>query len=134
MEKLYRSEKDKIICGVCGGLAEYFKIDSVVVRIFFILLLFSNGVGFFIYIISALLIPKKFEKKEKVEEVDDIEKKEDKGNFKIFLGIVLFLIGLNIMISSIFNFDIFDFIDWKIILSLFLLLIGLKLIFDNRKR
>ena len=76
----------------------------------------------------------KFEKKEKVEEVDDIEKKEDKGNFKIFLGIVLFLIGLNIMISSIFNFDIFDFIDWKIILSLFLLLIGLKLIFDNRKR
>lgn len=134
MEKLYRSEKDKIICGVCGGLAEYFKIDSVVVRIFFILLLFSNGVGFFIYIISALLIPKRFEKKEKVEEADDIEKKEDKGNFKIFLGIVLFLIGLNIMISSIFNFDIFDFIDWKIILSLFLLLIGLKLIFDNRKR
>lgn len=128
MKKLYRSNKDKIIWGVCGGLGEYFQIDSVIIRILFILMLFAGGTGFFLYIILAIMMPSSSKKIDTIE-----EKKEDNSKFKTFLGIILALVGLNIMFSSIFNFDIFSFIDWKIILSLFLILIGLKIIFKNEK-
>lgn len=56
MKKLYKSERDRKICGVCGGIAEYFGIDSTVVRLVFVLFgLMSVGVVF--YILAALLMP-----------------------------------------------------------------------------
>lgn len=55
-KKLYRSEKDKMIGGVCGGIAEYFDIDSTIVRVLFVLLLLS-GSGFLLYIILLVVIP-----------------------------------------------------------------------------
>lgn len=58
MEKLYRSTTDRKIAGVCGGLGEYFKIDPVIFRIIFIILLFA-GVGFLVYIIMWISVPKK---------------------------------------------------------------------------
>lgn len=128
MKKLYRSNEDKIIWGVCGGLGEYFQIDSVIIRILFILMLFAGGTGFFLYIILAIMMPSSSKKTDVVE-----DRKEDNSKFRAFLGILLALIGLNIMLSSIFNFNIFSFINWKIILSLFLILIGLKIIFENEK-
>ncbi|MFW5981749.1 MAG: PspC domain-containing protein [Halanaerobiaceae bacterium] len=59
-KKIYRSRKDKIIGGVCGGLAEYFDIDSTLVRLVFILLFLSpNGIGILFYIIPWIIIPEK---------------------------------------------------------------------------
>lgn len=56
MKKLYKSENDRKICGVCGGIAEYFGIDSTLVRLVFVLFgLLSVGVAF--YILAALLMP-----------------------------------------------------------------------------
>ena len=56
MKKLYKSNTDRKICGVCGGIAEYFGIDSTVVRLIFIIFgLVSVGVIF--YILAALLMP-----------------------------------------------------------------------------
>ncbi len=56
MKKLCKSERDRKICGVCGGIAEYFGIDSTVVRLVFVLFgLLSVGVAF--YILAALLMP-----------------------------------------------------------------------------
>jgi len=58
MEKrLYRSRKDKMIAGVCGGIAEYFGIDPVIVRLVAVLLLFANGIGLLAYIILAIVVP-----------------------------------------------------------------------------
>ena len=129
MKKLYRSNTDKIIWGVCGGLGEYFKIDSVIIRILFILMFLAWGTGLFFYIILAIMMPKTSKKTEIVE-----EKKEENNKFRFLLGIFLALIGVNITLISIFNFNIFSFIDWKIILSAFLILIGLKIIFENEKQ
>ena len=58
-KKLYRSN-DKKICGVCGGIAEYFELDPTVVRLLWVLLsLFSAGFpGILAYILCALFIPK----------------------------------------------------------------------------
>jgi len=59
MNKLYLSQTDKKICGVCGGLAEYFGIDSTIVRLVVVLFVLFFGTGVLAYFIAALIIPKK---------------------------------------------------------------------------
>lgn len=129
MKKLNRSNTDKIIWGVCGGLGEYFQIDSVIIRILFVLMLFAGGTGFFLYIVLAIMMPSSLKENDIVE-----ERKEEKSKLKMFLGILLALVGLCIMLNIIFGFNIFSFVDWRVILSLFLILIGLKIIFENEKQ
>ena len=59
MEKrLYKSILDKKLCGVCGGIAEYFEIDSTIVRLAWILFTVLGGSGIIAYIIAALVMPK----------------------------------------------------------------------------
>ena len=58
-KKLYLSDTDKKIFGVCGGLAEYFDIDSTIVRVGYILLVFAFGTGILAYFLCALCMPKK---------------------------------------------------------------------------
>lgn len=57
-KKLYRSE-NRVIAGICGGLAEYLDIDPVIVRAIFVGLIFAGGSGFLIYLILLILVPKK---------------------------------------------------------------------------
>ena len=60
MKKLYRSEEDQMIGGVCGGIGEYFDIDPTIVRIAFVLVMFPTvGFGFVIYILCWAIIPSK---------------------------------------------------------------------------
>lgn len=60
-KKLYRSNTDKKITGVCGGLAEYFDVDSTVIRLIWVLLACITAfVGAFVaYLIVALIVPVK---------------------------------------------------------------------------
>ena len=58
-KKLYRSNSDKKIFGVCGGLAEYFGVDSTVVRLILVLAVLFCGVGLLAYLIAALIMPVK---------------------------------------------------------------------------
>jgi len=58
-KQLYRSRTDRKLAGVCGGLAEYFDIDSVLVRLVALLLVFAGGAGIFMYIILWLITPYK---------------------------------------------------------------------------
>lgn len=55
-KKLYLSETDKKIFGVCGGLGEYFGIDSTIVRLIWVIIALS-GVGILAYLIAGLIIP-----------------------------------------------------------------------------
>lgn len=56
-KKLYRSVKDKKLCGVCAGLAKHFSLDTTVVRLIFVALTLFVGGGILAYILCALLIP-----------------------------------------------------------------------------
>lgn len=56
-KKLYRSERDRMVAGVCGGLAEYFDIDSVLVRLLWVLFTLCIGSGVLLYIIAFLIMP-----------------------------------------------------------------------------
>ena len=58
MKKLYLSQTDKKIAGVCGGLAEYFGVDSTIVRIIFLFMLFFAGGGLLAYLIVWIAAPK----------------------------------------------------------------------------
>jgi phage shock protein PspC (stress-responsive transcriptional regulator) len=78
-KKLYRSTKDRIVFGVCGGLGKYFNIDPTIVRVIFVITIFFDGLGILVYIILAIVVPKEDSKasepkdatKENVHEIKD---------------------------------------------------------------
>lgn len=60
VKKLYRSsEKDSMIGGVCGGLAEYFNVDPTLIRLLWVLLALVFGGGVLAYIIFWIVVPRK---------------------------------------------------------------------------
>lgn len=56
-KKLYRSQSNRMLCGVCGGIADYFNIDPTIVRLIFVFLGLSGGTGILFYLIAAVVIP-----------------------------------------------------------------------------
>ena len=78
-KKLYRSSKDRVLWGVCGGLAKYFNTDPVIVRVIFVVTIFFGGLGIIAYLIMAIVVPKEDSKaseptdtiKENVKEIKD---------------------------------------------------------------
>ena len=57
-KRLYRSKRDVMICGVCGGIADYFDIDPRIVRLVAVVLVFGWGSGLIAYLVGAIIIPK----------------------------------------------------------------------------
>lgn len=60
MKRYYRSSTDRIIGGVCGGIAEYFNIDPLLVCLVFAILFFGYGTGLLAYILIWILAPKRY--------------------------------------------------------------------------
>jgi phage shock protein C len=56
-KKLYRSRKNRLIAGICGGLAEYFDIDTIIVRLITLIFVLSFGAGLMAYIIAWIVVP-----------------------------------------------------------------------------
>ena len=57
-KRLYRSRRDVMIAGVCGGIAEYFDIDPTIVRLIAVVLILGWGSGLLAYLIAVLIIAK----------------------------------------------------------------------------
>lgn len=160
MEKrLYRSRNDRMIWGVCGGLAHYFAIDPTIVRIIFVLLLFANGAGILAYIVLAIVVPlegsKAREPKETVQEnVAEIKETatelgqeiratftgvEDKSatstkthhRRQLFFGITLLAVGVLLLIGSL---NLLSWFRWQFIWPVVIIGIGLLIIFRARGR
>lgn len=55
-KRLYRSRSQRMICGVCGGVAEYLNIDPTLIRLLLVLL-GCTGTGIFAYLVAAVIIP-----------------------------------------------------------------------------
>ena len=58
-KKLYKISEQKMICGVCAGLAEYLNVDVSIVRIVMVLIAFACGSGIIAYIAAAIILPEK---------------------------------------------------------------------------
>lgn len=58
-KKLSKSDDNRVLCGVCGGIGEYFNIDPVVIRLLWVIFCCLGGSGVPAYIIAAIIIPGK---------------------------------------------------------------------------
>ncbi|MFT9494772.1 PspC domain-containing protein [Anaerosolibacter sp.] len=56
-KQLYRSKHNRVISGVCGGIAEYLDLDPTLIRLLWVLITIPGGIGFIAYIVSIIIIP-----------------------------------------------------------------------------
>ena len=56
-KRLYKSSTDKKVCGVCGGIANYFDVDPTVIRLIWVIFTLVGGSGLIAYIIAAIIMP-----------------------------------------------------------------------------
>ncbi|MEI8216746.1 MAG: PspC domain-containing protein [Eubacteriales bacterium] len=56
-KRLFRSKNDRILLGVCGGMATYFNIDPVIVRLLWVLFAIMGGAGILAYLVAAVIMP-----------------------------------------------------------------------------
>jgi phage shock protein C len=109
--RLYRSATDKVIGGVCGGLAHYFNIDPALVRIAFVVFALTGGAGVLLYIVLWIAIP--------VGEGTPAIALGDRGHE--MLATVLIAVGALWLLA---NFGAFTFIDWRFAWPLVLIAAG----------
>lgn len=57
-KRLYKSRNNKMICGVCAGIADYFNIDPSIVRVLWAVLALAAGTGVLAYIACAIILPR----------------------------------------------------------------------------
>ena len=56
-KRLYKSSTNRVLCGICGGIGEYFNIDPTIIRLIFVLFVFGVGSGLLAYIVAAIIMP-----------------------------------------------------------------------------
>jgi phage shock protein C len=146
-KKLYRSVTDKMIGGVAGGLAEYFEIDPVIVRLIFVLAVIFGGSGIIAYIILWIIIPQKpyiitpytpemkpenpggtsEQKTESTESNYEVFNIKPKNNKTVFAGAFLILLGGMFLLDNFVpRFHFGDF--WP----LFLIGLGIAIIMNAK--
>ena len=108
VKKIYRSQQDKIIAGVCGGIGEYFNIDPVWIRLLAILLVLVDLVGIILYVAAWIIIPKNPHQKDKGSTIAEQTVADARKNLKnnkreekrILLGIILIAIGILMVVQD----------------------------------
>jgi len=126
-KRLYRSRVDRYISGVCGGLAEYFNIDSNLIRIIFVILAFFGGIGIILYIAALIIVP------DNPHQETVTKRSKDSTFFWAILFIVIGLILLFRELGVFYYFNLWD-IPWSVIWAVFLIGMGLVLIFSQSRR
>lgn len=138
-KKLYKSKKDRVLGGVCGGLAEYLEIDSNVIRIIWLLAVLLGGTGILLYIIAWIIIPTEpqeiINSKEETAHDDVSEEKKEGAGYGYWseggrnLGIILIVLGGVILFRQFAPFQV----PWAYVGPILLILGGLYLIVSSRK-
>ena len=126
-KRLYRSRHDRMLAGVCGGLADYLNVESVLIRIVWVVLTLLGGMGLLMYIASVIIIP------ENPEEIGE-EEQVKKGNEKtLFWGALLIIIGVGLLLKQFGFFHYFNFwsVPWQLIWAIFLILVGIFLLYNR---
>lgn len=138
-KRLYRSRKDKMIGGVCGGLAEYFDIDPVIVRAFFIVATFAWGSSLIGYIVLWIIVPfspvdfrdtTKHETENEIElenEDDNLYREKKKQKKRAIFGIAVIFFGILLLVDNLFWI-----VDFKFVLSFAMIGLGLYILLKTR--
>lgn len=103
--RLMRSETDRMVAGVCGGLATYLGVDPVLVRLAFVILFLASGIGLGIYAILWIVVPTPSRVQPEIRLVD--ETYDDPSALKTrfspaaTVGVLLILFGAFFLLSQI---------------------------------
>jgi phage shock protein PspC (stress-responsive transcriptional regulator) len=124
LNKAYRSSQNKIIAGVCGGLSQYFNADPNLIRAFFVILLFLDGLGIWAYLLLWIILPEKLDAPQ--EQNTPPFKIQIKNNF-----VALFLMGLGAIL--LLN-NLVPRFTAKIFWPMILIIIGLAILSKNRNK
>jgi phage shock protein C len=126
--RLYRSRSDRVLAGVCGGMAHYVGIDPVLIRLAFVVFTLMTGVGFIAYIILAIVIPE-YPVGEVEPQVTSVATPNHRGSE--IVGYVLVGVGALILAS---NLGLFRLIQWNFVGPLVLIGIGLLILVSRFRR
>ena len=107
VKRLYRSRKERMVAGVCGGVAQYFNVDVVIVRLAWVLLALAGGPGIIAYIIAWIIVPEEPAVPESHTSVEGETPSEpaetpSKSNSQKALGYILVALGLYILLRAVF--------------------------------
>jgi phage shock protein C len=138
-EKLTRSNTDKMVAGVCGGLADYLEIDPVLVRLAFIILFFASGIGFLIYLILWIVMPE--EEDGDIGDSEVIQKNLNEFGESVqsgakqlgkpaTLGFILILLGVYFLFNEI---GLFHWINSAVFWPLVIIGIGVYMLIRRNK-
>jgi phage shock protein C len=140
-KRLYRSRSNRVIAGVAAGIADYFGVDPIIVRLLFIILAFGQGSGLLAYIIGWIIIPEEPQTEESKKDQPSPEPKEkanteqshiynastpEEERPRYFLGLVFIFIGAILIIQNLFGYHF-----WRLIVPVILVGIGLAIIARN---
>jgi len=99
MNRLYKSDKDKVFEGVCGGIGEYLNVDPVIIRLIWVVLVIFGGTGIMAYLIAMLIIPKA--PLNHVEEVKVEANRHPETYSNRFWGILLVIAGILLLFGVV---------------------------------
>jgi len=141
MRRLYRSSKEKVLCGVCGGLAEYLNIDPVIIRLAAAALLILNPtVIIVLYIAACVLMPEApagAMQPPSTSRGVEIQGRDVVRIVMLVVGAVLLAIGASLLSTSVLGWGVVDLLKtfWvglvgaaKLVVALVLIAIGLAIV------
>ncbi len=148
--KLYRSQTDRMLGGVCGGLAKYLNVDLTIVRLFFVVLTLLGGFGPLIYFIMWIVVPlegytytdthpERFDGEDIKERAgmvrDDFISavKQPNQNTARFIGIALVLAGGFFLVRQL-NLPWLNWLDSGVIWASLILLAGIALLMKATRK
>ncbi|MGH3134462.1 MAG: PspC domain-containing protein [Gaiellaceae bacterium] len=128
--RLYRSRDDRVIAGVCGGLGEYFGIDSVLIRIAFVLLIFAGGAGILAYVLAWIFISEEpgFASGGSASTLDRTAPAE-RTTGALALGLVFVGLGVLFLLDVAWP----DFLSWRYIWPIALIAVGAAIILREQR-
>ncbi len=146
MKKLYKSRKNKVIDGVCGGIAEYAGVDPVLIRLITaLLLIFTGGTIAIAYILGMIIIPSQPWEGESHEESSQaqvahspIETETSGATGSLIIGVILLLIGAHFLLRNLPFFHgyygWFWNMGWHYFWPSILIAVGLLIVFQAMRK
>ena len=129
--RLERSQDDRVIAGVCGGLGEYLGVDAVLIRIAALILVFAGGAGIVLYLIGWLAMPEAATPPTHGEVAPEpaagASAEQRSGGF--VLGLVFIVLGVFFLVDQAWP----DFPSWKYIWPLALIAVGAAILLRPRR-
>jgi phage shock protein PspC (stress-responsive transcriptional regulator) len=126
--RLERSQDDRVIAGVCGGLGEYLGVDAVLIRIAALVLVFAGGAGLLLYAIGWIAMPEAEPGAVRAPDAP-LAEQPPRGAGPIVLGLVFVVLGAFFLVDEIWS----DFLAWKYIWPIALIAVGAVVLLRARQ-